>query len=100
MGAWGPYINFFFNIRHYIQKTAFPRTHVTSGLNYYLKIRGDTMGILHGTMGILHGTMRILLPLSPVSYQQVINRGDGYSADFLSYEQTERKQQRYRETPL
>ena len=76
-----PLYKFLFNISHYIEKTDFSRTHVTSGLNYYLKIRGDTMGILHGTMGILHGTMGILLPLSPVSYQQVINRGDGYSAD-------------------
>ena len=33
------------------------------------------MEILHGTMEILHGTMEILLPISELSYQQVINRG-------------------------
>ena len=31
------------------------------------------MEILHGTMEILHGTMEILLPISAVSYPQVIH---------------------------
>ena len=33
------------------------------------------MEILHGVMEILHGVMEILLPISELSYQQVINRG-------------------------
>ena len=33
------------------------------------------MEILHGAMEILHGAMEILLPISELSYQQVINRG-------------------------
>ena len=69
----GPLYKFNYIRAAYIKKTPFSRTLVTSGLNYYLKIRGGVMGILHGVMGILHGVMGILLTFLKLGYQQVIN---------------------------